>query len=812
MSEVSQAYQLPEHIVILSKSDLLGNIIEYNEGFKEASGYSDGELLGKPHNILRHPDMPKEAFADLWATISDRRPWFGVVKNKRKNGECYWVTANVAPIVEAGEITSYVSVRYPATAEEISTAEALYREVKAGRMRFPYTKKPGSTNQLLALTSAILAFSVIAMLSFMPLTAQAKLVLFFGGAIASFYMLYQLLSLLRPNDVQRKGIYALIDGQFKHRIHGDDAWSCTLNMMRLRIGESAARQYDAFQQAVELKDRAEQMALDMTVDLRHKTEEALAAAKVKSVFLANMSHEIRTPINAVLGLSYLALKQEMTESQRDFCSKIHTSAESLLVIVNDILDFSKLEAGQVSLEYNLVDIAKVVDGSLAMVLSSGKVQHLTVRQNIDERLVSGECAFMGDEFRVGQILVNLLSNAVKFTHAGSVELDVIPIMCTPEQSVVAFHVVDTGIGMTEEQQQAVFREFSQADSSITREYGGTGLGLSISKHLAQAMGGDLTVTSELGKGSCFTLRVPFERVEVTDKKRFSTESVTHLIPDFSGKRILLAEDNSINQQVALGMLAETNVSVVVANNGREAIDLLTSAQHPFDLVLMDLQMPVMGGIEAVERIRVMEKFTTLPIVAMTAHTFEEEKRHCLEVGMNDHLPKPLLPHQLYQTLLRWLPVSEASEGSEKQAITSDVSEVIEPKPEVVQVVDPKQARLELLRAIPHMNLEAALATVQGMDEALVKLLLSTRAEYHDLIPRVRKLIEQGQEDHYADAIALTHTVKSIFGYFGLQVYAKVFIDCEQALKDEAWQDILLSSEIEARFDETMRAIARLADL
>lgn len=793
----STEYQLPEHIVILSKSDVLGNIIEYNEGFKDVSGYTDGELLGQPHSILRHPDMPKEAFEDLWHTILDHRPWFGLVKNKRKNGEYYWVTANVAPIIENNEVTSYVSVRYPATRAEIESAEALYQAVNAGKAKFPFTRKPGKLNQVVAVgvtLFAMMSMILLALSSHLDEITMLSLLLI-GGA-SSFYMLYQLVTLLRPNTLQRKGIYSLIEGQFKHRIEGDDPWSCTLNMMRLRIGESAARQYDAFKQAVDLKDRAEQLALDMTVDLRRKTEEALAAAKIKSEFLANMSHEIRTPINAVLGLSYLALKLDMSDQHRDFCHKIHHSAESLLSIINNILDFSKIEAGQVLLESGRVDIEKVIKNSLSMVTASGKTHHLTITQSIDARLTSGQCAFVGDEFRIGQIIVNLLSNAIKFTHQGGIEVSVMPILCEQNTSVVAFQVSDTGIGMSKAQQDSVFQAFSQADSSTTRQYGGTGLGLTISKHLAQLMGGDLVVTSELGKGSCFTLRVPFERTSGDDsillapsaqRAHYAPEEI--VVPNFEGKRVLLVEDNFINQQIAQGMLEDTHVEITLANNGQEALDILTSGKHSFDAVLMDLQMPIMGGMEAVERIRVMTEFKLLPIIAMTAHTFEEEKRLCFEVGMNDHLPKPLLPHQLYETLAKWLDVSQPS----RQRLVEAESPV-------------RETGLSLLSRIPNMDLAGALMTVQGSEENLVKLLLSTHEEYHDLIPKLRVMIAQKA---YQDAIMLAHTVKSIFGYFGLKPFAQVFVACEKALKAGNWQDDLLSDDFEAKFSATMKAIAEL---
>jgi PAS domain S-box-containing protein len=805
-----QAYKLPEHMVILSRADLFGNIIDYNEGFKEASGYTDMELLNRSHNLLRHPDMPQEAFQDLWCTIKDGRPWFGIVKNRRKQGDYYWVASHVAPIIEQGKIVNYVSIRYPATSEQIAQAEQLHQAVKQGKIPYPRTKKPGVMRKASIISASLLLFSLLVILATTSSLAAVWIWIMLASAgMATSYLTYQTLTLLRPSEAQQLGIASLVNGQFKHPITGDEPWTCALNMIRLRIGEAAARQYDAVAHALELKTQAEKLALDMTLDLRQKTDEALAAVKVKSAFLANMSHEIRTPINAVLGLSFLALKQNPPATYSAYFSKIHYASESLLTIVNQILDFSKIEAGEMLIETASIDIERLMRDSLAMVIAASPTAHLQIHQTIDPVCICKETQLIGDEFRVKQILINLLSNAVKFTPEGSVTLHVECLANTEERADIAFHVIDTGIGIAKDKQEIIFHAFAQEDGSITRDYGGTGLGLSISNHLAKLMGGHLTLVSEQGKGSCFTLNLVLnkqriEHASIAQGQRIPLARETmSIIPNFSDKVILLVEDNLINQQITQEMLAPTQVKIIVAGQGQEALDILHTAAYDFDAILMDLQMPVMGGIAATVQIRAQEAFRDIPIIAITAHTFEEEKRECFAAGMNDHLAKPIRQEALYACLYYWL-IQHIAGDSEQALATIDDMPASDPyKSDADDLSDPRSLQLA---SIPNFDIETALMLFPGSQDKLIDLLLQLHRDYHDAITRVRALV--AREDYEA-AILLTHTMKGLFGHFAMPEITRVFAACNKALKQQQWQDDLLPAAFEKQYQQTMNAIKAL---
>jgi signal transduction histidine kinase/HPt (histidine-containing phosphotransfer) domain-containing protein len=395
-------------------------------------------------------------------------------------------------------------------------------------------------------------------------------------------------------------------------------------------------------------------AMDITerkrleADLAASQEAANAANRAKSEFLANMSHEIRTPMNAIIGLAHLALKTDLDHRQRDYLTKVSGAAQSLLRIVNDVLDVSKIEAGQLQLEHIRFNVHTVFDDLISIVGHRLAEKGLELRLDIGAELPEH---LLGDPLRLSQVLLNLANNAVKFTPRGFVAVHAHVLEHVGDDVRVRFAVEDSGIGLTAEQAGRLFRPFVQADSSTTRQFGGTGLGLSISKRLVDLMGGEIGVSSEPGRGSTFWFTVRLKRAPASEQAPLAADAAPP--PNLRGARILLAEDNPINQQVALELLQGAGARVDVATSGRDAVEAVQA--RDYDAVLMDLQMPLMDGLQATRAIRARPRLRDLPIIAMTASVMSGDRDRCLEAGMTDHISKPVSVDQLLGTLARWLP-------------------------------------------------------------------------------------------------------------------------------------------------------------
>ncbi len=411
------------------------------------------------------------------------------------------------------------------------------------------------------------------------------------------------------------------------------------------------------------------VALDVTE--RRQAEEELLAAKqaadaasrAKGDFLANMSHEIRTPMNTIIGMTQLALQAELCSKPRNYLEKVQRSAQLLLGIINDILDFSKIEAGKLvieAIEFRLDQVlAHLSDATLMKVQEKGLSLSTRIATDVPVGLI-------GDPLRLSQILLNLVGNAVKFTERGEIAVTVERLCAESDAVLLRFAVQDTGVGLNPEQQAGLFNPFTQADSSTTRRYGGTGLGLAIAKRLTELMGGRIGVDSRYGEGSTFwfTVRLGWWSAAAPESSRQGAAGGHSLaLPDPStaippavaglqGVRLLLVEDNEINQELAIDILQGAGIVVRAVGNGAEALALL--ARESFDGILMDCQMPVMDGYEATRRIRADQRLVGLPIIAMTASVMSGDRAQCLAAGMNDHVSKPIDVGELFTSLLRWI--------------------------------------------------------------------------------------------------------------------------------------------------------------
>jgi two-component system sensor histidine kinase/response regulator len=632
-------------------------------------------------------------------------------------------------------------------------------------------------------------------------------------------------------------------------------------------------------------------------ELRRARDLAEEATRMKSDFLANMSHEIRTPLNAIIGLSHLVLKTELTARQRDYIAKVQTSGQHLLGIVNDVLDFSKVEAGKLDLELADFDLEKLLDNTSSLVSEKAIAKGLEL---VIDTAPDVPTHLLGDSLRLGQILLNYANNAVKFTERGEVGISVRASERTERDVLLHFRVQDTGIGLSPDQMQRLFRSFSQADTSTTRRFGGTGLGLAITKKLAELMGGEVGVESEPGKGSTFWFtvrlglgtekrrefvpnpdlrgrralivddndharsvmsemlegmtflthgersgpaalselrraqaagqpydlvyldwRMPgmdgmetarriralgletaptilmvtaFGREEVIKEahhagihavlvkpvspsllfdttvgalgartQRPATEEASFAdgslrVAALRGARILVVEDNDINQQVARELLEQAGLEVDVADNGQVALDKLAAA--PYDLVFMDMHMPVMDGITATHRIRGIGRLDSLPVLAMSAHAREQDRRKCLDAGMNDFVVKPIEPEELWTVLLRWIrPRNSAAAAAVRRAETFEG---------------------DIPRGIPGLDAELGLKRMLNRKPLYLAMLQRYTSGQRAAMRELRAAIGSGD---LQTAERLAHTAKAVSGNVGATVVQDIAARIEMALRE-----------------------------
>jgi PAS domain S-box-containing protein len=405
--------------------------------------------------------------------------------------------------------------------------------------------------------------------------------------------------------------------------------------------------------ALDITERklASQRLQALNAELVAERDKAQAAARAKTAFLANMSHEIRTPMNAIIGLTHLMQRDTRDAVGQERLGKIADAAHHLMGIINDVLDLSKIDAGKLELEALDFDLEEMLARSCSMVAGPAHAKGLALQVDAQDLPLQ----VRGDPTRLSQVLVNLLGNAVKFTERGAVTLRGTLLERDAKSLRLRFEVRDTGIGIEPERVGRLFDAFEQSDSSTTRRFGGTGLGLAVTRQLVELMGGTVGVESTPGVGSLFWVTVRVQPAATPTARSHADDPPQPAPHPRLGARVLLAEDNAVNQEVARELLRAAGCEVDVADNGQRAVEMARAGGY--DLILMDVQMPELDGIEASRQIRSMSGMSRIPIIAMTANAFAEDRAACLAAGMNDHVAKPVQAATLYDTLARWLPAA-----------------------------------------------------------------------------------------------------------------------------------------------------------
>ena len=512
-------------------------------------------------------------------------------------------------------------------------------------------------------------------------------------------------------------------------------------------------------------------------DRKSLEQDLINANQAKSEFLANMSHEIRTPMNGVIGLNDLMLNNHLNKDQYKRALTIKKTAKSMLNIINDILDFSKIEAGKLAIEIHGFDFNDFMQDVLSSIINSIEEKHLKFNYQPDPKLTGW---FKGDSGRIRQILTNLIGNAIKFTDIGCITLGFEVKEQKDKDHEIFFYVIDSGIGIDEDQQKSIFKRFTQADNSTTRVYGGTGLGLSICKQLTMLMGGDIGFTSAPNQGTKFWFTVKLSKIESLQQ---STQDLKKDIPTFTPVegRVLVVDDNKTNLFVAKEMLEYFGVEAEVATNGQEAINCLT--EKHYDLILMDCHMPVLDGYQATQKIREMEfthNSSNIPIIAFTASAMKGDRKKCLSSGMDDYIAKPIHVETIQQKLIMWLPkettLTAHSNAKNNAASSKESIENIEIKP-----------LNEDEMIFHHEDLKSRLMNNQPLiKEIIIDFFCDVETKLKTLKSAIKK-------SNYTETIIAAHDLKGVSANLSLNKFSQLMKNIEMAARGENIDELRLNS-------------------
>jgi len=914
--------QSPASVVI---TDTLGNIEYVNPAFTAITGYTFEESMGQNPRILKSDQHPPEYYEDLWTTICKKEIWYGEMVNKKKDGSLFWESVSISPILNSsGDIARFLAVKNDIT-DKKEAEQALAENERL--LSTLVSTIPGTVYRCL----------MDEHYTMLNITDEVERLSGYPSADFIENKIRSYASIIHPDhlDMVAESVQTAVDLKQAFTI---EYQIINKNCEAIWVYEKGRVDFNdegnpifLIGTIIDISDRKQ-----MEKELEKAKEKAEAATRAKSDFLANMSHEIRTPINAVIGMSHLALKTDLSPKQLDYITKIDQSGKSLLGIINDILDFSKIEAGKLHMEDIDFNLNDVMYNLSSMISIKAQEKGLELVFNLYPETPT---QLKGDSLRLGQILLNLTNNAVKFTEKGEIVVSVQPIEVEENQVMLKFSVKDTGIGLTEAQQRILFQSFQQADSSTSRKFGGSGLGLAICKNLSELMDGEIDVISEVGKGSTFFFTARFGRHEkeiqkeymipeplkelkvlvVDDNntfcltmkryleefgfmvqtinsgikaiqtikdsidnkehrfdlmfidwqmpqlngidtykqihKQFKQEIIPKIIlvtgfgredvmkqakdipldgfllkpvtqsllfdailesfdQDFKreskqnlleslipegfdtirGAKILVVEDNAVNQQVVTEILEGEGFIVFIANNGKIALEKIEEATNNemFDVILMDLQMPVMDGYMAAKEIRQKSYLNDLPIIAITADAMSGIQERTADAGMDDYITKPIDPRELFNALLKWIKpgervLPEGFEQLKKETLQSD-----EPFPD-----------------LPGIDVQNGVIRVGGSVRRYKDLLAKFVENQGDVDKKIKQAIDAGDNE---TALRLAHTLKGVSGNVGaldLHAHAKRVESC---LKDKnANQTHTTLQELTISLNQTCQILKPILD-
>lgn len=640
--------------MLYSVTDRQGRILEVNDNFCRVSGYSREELLGQNHRMINSTHHPSQFWHDMWRTISSGQAWHHEVCNRSKSGDLYWVDSVIAPFTgTSGEIERFVSLRTDVTQRKQAEAEL---------------------TRVADLLSNVL--NAASEMSIIATDRQGLITLYNAGAESLLgYQASELIGVRRVSELHSAEEINARAEELSEQ-YGEPVQGFRVLVHQPELAGAEVREWDYIRKqgarvrvslaVTVMRDRdgniTGYLAIAQDITERIEKDHALQEAKqfaeqaneAKSSFLANMSHEIRTPMNGIMGLCYMLEQQSMPAASHQLVQKIQSASQSLLGIINDVLDFSKIEANRLEIELIPFRLSALID-DLASIARG------TLRDKDVQLVISPVPAIvdyvLGDQLRVGQVLTNLLSNAVKFTQHGCIELAV-SVLETPDADGnirVQFLIRDSGIGISEDKLPLIFDAFSQADTSTSRSYGGTGLGLTICRTLTELMGGKIDVSSVMGGGSSFRVELPLKLApdalsSISNHGADQAEAHPDKGNRLLGLRILLADDSELNREVAEFILNGEGASVEAVSDGQAAVNLILGSASAYDVVLMDIQMPILDGYDATRAIRAIPQQQDLPVIALTAGAMASQRKAALEAGMNGFVAKPFNVDQLVATV------------------------------------------------------------------------------------------------------------------------------------------------------------------